>query len=364
MDNKTFDGILTHAVRMGASDVHMTVGDKIRCRVDGNLIPLPVEGWEKMTGEQVEAIASLVLGGDDPSKRLADLSEIDCSYGIEEVARFRVNIFKQRGEPTVVMRAIPHNIPSFDDLALPPVVKTIASVHRGFILVSGTAGSGKTTTQASMIDYINERRPVHIITLEEPIEFLHYPKKGSVSQRDVGIDTPNFHQGLRSAIREDPDVILIGEMRDPESIDIALTAAETGHLVISTVHSEDVTGTINRVISAFRKEEASVIRLRLAESLSAIISQRLLIRKGGRGRIPAVEILVNNEHISQCIMDEVRTRNIRGILEQQRTIYGCQTFEQHLIELLQADLVDMEAARAAASNLHDFDLKVSMLPAR
>jgi len=178
------------------------------------------------------------------------------------------------------------------------------------------------------------------------------------------MDTPDFHQGLRAALRQDPDVILIGEMRDPHSIDIALTAAETGHLVISTVHSEDATGTITRIISAFRKEEAGVIRLRMAEDLAAIISQRLLTRKVGRGRIPAVEVLVNNEHIRECIMDEMRTRSIREVLERQKTIYGCQTFEQHLIELLQADLVDIETARAAASNLHDFELKLSMLPAR
>jgi twitching motility protein PilT len=259
----------------------------------------------------------------------------------------------------IVMRVIPIEVPSFEDLKLPPVLKDIASHERGLILVTGVTGSGKSSTQASMIRYINQQTQKHIVTLENPIEFLHRDLKSSVTQRDIGTDTNDFVSGLRAALRQDPDVILIGEMRDKETIDTALKAAETGHLVISTLHTKNAVQTISRVIAVFQPSEQEMIRIRLAESLQAVISQRLLPLKGRPGRVAACEIMPVTGTIRDCIRDPARLDEIFELIEEGHSHYGSQTFDQHLMELVRSEQVEFEVAKAAANNPTDFDLKMN-----
>jgi twitching motility protein PilT len=264
----------------------------------------------------------------------------------------------------IVMRVIPFEIPTFEQLGLPQVLGDIAAQERGLVLVTGVTGSGKSSTQAAMIGHMNEHMRRHVVTLENPIEFLHRDVNCSITQRDVGIDTDSFRVGLRAALRQDPDVIQIGEMRDAETIDIALKAAETGHLVISTVHTRDAASTISRLVATFPPEEQPMARLRLAESLQAVVSQRLLPSKDGKGRVLAAEIMVVTGTIRDCIADPERVEEIREHIAEGRTTYGMQTFDQCLMELVQADRVDYEMAKAAATNPGDFELKLNMLSGR
>jgi twitching motility protein PilT len=264
----------------------------------------------------------------------------------------------------IVMRVIPIEIPTFEGLGLPPVLATIASNERGMVLVTGVTGSGKSSTQAAMLGHMNQTMRRHVVTLENPIEFLHRDVNCSITQRDVGIDTDSFRVGLRAALRQDPDVIQIGEMRDAETIDIALKAAETGHLVISTVHTRDAASTISRLVATFPSEEQPMARLRLAESLQAVVSQRLLPAKDGKGRALAAEVMVVTGTIRDCIADPARVEEIREHIAEGRTTYGMQTFDQCLMELVQADRVDFDVAKAAATNPGDFELKMNMLDGR
>ena len=352
MDASTVNKLLTYGVQNGASDIHFRPGDPPTYRVSGVL--RPIKG-DKLTAEHTRGAVLAVLTDPLIVSQVDKVQEYDTSYAIPGVARFRVNVYRQRGSLAMVLRVIPTEVPTLDSLALPPVVKAIASNERGMVLVTGATGSGKTTTLAAMVDHINRQDAVHILTIEDPIEFIHRNVRASISQREVGTDTENFAQALRSALRQDPDVILIGEMRDHETVDIALKAAETGHLVLATVHTTDAVKTINRLLSFYPGDEQNAVRGRLAESLKAIVSQRLLPRADGRGQALAMEIMVQTKTIQEYIIDPSRTTGIKDVIEKGRTTYGMQSFDQHLTVLYRQGLITIETARAAASNPADFE---------
>jgi twitching motility protein PilT len=355
------ENIIKAAVARGASDLHIKSGDVFRARINGQLIPFTKQ---RLTPDQTRAIATFLIPHERDRQRLDDITDYDCSWGLAGVGRFRVNILRQRGSFMIVMRVIPIEIPSFDALGLPASLKEIAGNERGLILVTGVTGSGKSSTQAAMIGFMNQTMRRHIVTLENPIEFLHRDVNSSITQREVGLDTDSFRVGLRAALRQDPDVILIGEMRDTESIDIALKSAETGHLVISTVHTRDAASTISRLVAVFPPDEQAIVRLRLSEQLQAVVSQRLLPRKDGKGRVLACEVMVVTGAIRDCIVDPARTEEIREHIAEGRTNYGMQTFDQCLMDLVQEDAVDFAVAKAAATNPSDFELKLNMLAGR
>lgn len=345
------------AVERGASDIHIKAGDYIRARVNGDLQTLT---QQKLTVDQVKGIALQLIPHESDRQDFERLLDYDCSWGIPGVGRFRVNIMKQRGSPMIVMRAIPIEIPTVEDLGLPGVINRIAATRRGMVLVTGITGSGKSSTMAAMINWMNRNRRLHIVTLENPIEFLHRDNMSSITQRDIGTDTDSFETGLRAVLRQDPDVILIGEMRDKVTIETSLKAAETGHLVISTLHTKNAVQTISRIIAVFDPNEQEMIRVRLSESIQAVISQRLVQRKDG-GRVAAMEIMPVTSTIRDCIRDPDRMEDISDLIEEGKEHYGSQTFDQHLMELVRSDTVDFEVAKAAANNPADFDLKMNML---
>ncbi len=345
--------IIKAAVEHGASDLHIKAGDVFRARIDGKLVPLT---RQVLTPEQTRAIAMRLLSTDDERQRIDELRDHDCSWSVPGLGRFRVNIMRQRTSFMIVMRVIPVIIPSFEQLALPPVLAQIAEAERGMVLVTGVTGSGKTSTIAAILGFMNEKMSKHIVTLENPIEYLHRDVNCSITQREIGVDTDSFKMGLRAALRQDPDVIVIGEMRDAETVDTAMKASETGHLLISTLHTPDAQSTINRVIAMFPPEEQGIARIRLAESLHAVISQRLLPRADGNGRVVAAEIMIVTPLIRDLIMDENRTSEIRDAITEGRVSYGMQTFDQHLTDLVSAELVTFDVAKAAATHPSDFDL--------
>ncbi len=351
------DTIIRAAVQRGASDLHIKPGDVFRARINGQLVPLTKQ---RLTPEQTRQIALQLIPNDKDRQRIDEMQDYDCSWGLPGVGRFRVNILRQRASLMIVMRVIPIEIPTFEQLGLPPVLQRIAEHERGLVLVTGVTGSGKSSTQAAMLGHMNQHMRRHIVTLENPIEFLHRDLNSSITQREIGVDTESFRHGLRAALRQDPDVILIGEMRDTESIDIALKSAETGHMVVSTVHTRDTTATISRLVAVFPAEEQQIVRIRLAEQLQAIVSQRLLPRKDGKGRVLAAEIMVVTGTIRDCILDPEKMSEIPDLIAEGRTTYGSQTFDQHLMELVRTDQVDFQVAKAAASNPSDFDLKMNM----
>ena len=355
------ENIIKAAVARGASDLHIKSGDVFRARINGQLIPFTKQ---RLTPDQTRSIAAFLVPHERDRARLDDITDYDCSWGLPGVGRFRVNILRQRGSFMVVMRVIPIEIPTFEQLGLPPLLADVAAQERGLVLVTGVTGSGKSSTQASMLGYMNQNMRRHIVTLENPIEFLHRDINCSITQREIGVDTDDFRHGLRAALRQDPDVILIGEMRDTESIDIALKSAETGHLVISTVHTRDAASTISRLVAVFPPEEQAIVRLRLAEQLQGVISQRLLPRKDGKGRVLAAEVMVVTGTIRDCIADPVRLEEIREHIAEGRVTYGMQTFDQCLMELVQKDEVEYEVAKAAATNPSDFELKMNTLSSR
>jgi twitching motility protein PilT len=287
--------------------------------------------------------------------------DYDCSWSAPGVGRFRVNILRQRGSLMVVLRVIPIEIPNFEALRLPPILETIAHSERGMVLVTGVTGSGKSSTLAAMVGHINQTRKKHILTLENPIEFLHRDVMSSITQREVGTDTDSFDTGLRAALREDPDVILIGEMRDTSTIDTAMKAAETGHLVLSTLHTMNAVQTISRIIAVFPPHEQEMVRVRLSENLVAVVSQRLLPRKGGPGRVVAAEIMIVTSTIRDAILDHEKVFEIPDFMAEGHDQYGSQTFDQHLMKLVHDDMVSFEVARAAATNPGDFELKMRTL---
>lgn len=348
--------ILKAAIQQGASDLHIKAGDVVRARIRGELMPLTKQ---QLPPEQTRRIAQGFLPDWDREK-IDQIRDYDCSWGVPGLGRFRVNIMRQRGTFSVILRVIPFQIPTLEELKLPSVLSRISEADRGLVLVTGVTGSGKSTTLAAMIGHINQHRRRHVITLEDPIEFLHRDVNSSITQREVGTDTDSFATGLRASLREDPDVILVGEMRDPETIDIALKAAETGHLVFSTLHTQNAVQTISRTIAVFPPEEQSMVRVRLSETLVGVVSQRLLPRQPS-GRVAAVEVMVVTPTIQDAILDPAKTAGIYDLIAEGRETYGSQTFDQHLMDLVASDTVDFAVAKAAANNPSDFELKLRTL---
>ena len=348
--------ILAVAVKGRASDTHLKVGLPPVFRVDGSLVPM--KDAQRLTPEVIANMADVVMNPTQKEK-FKQTNEIDLAYGVPGLGRFRVNIFQQRGTIGMVLRVIPMKIMSVKELNLPPVIEKLANEQRGLILVTGTTGSGKSTTLAAMIDLINSTKTTHIMTIEDPIEFLHRDKKSVVNQREVGFDTFSFASALKSALRQDPDIILVGEMRDMETIEIAITAAETGHLVLSTLHTIDATETINRIVSTFPPHQQQQMRLQLAGVIKGIVSQRLVPGADGKGRVPAVEVLVSTARIRECIEDKDKTKQIRDAITAGQVSYGMQTFDQSLMGHLKAGRITYEEALKWASNPDDFALKVS-----
>jgi len=347
--------LLKIAVDSDASDLHLKVGSYPMLRVRGMLVPAVAD--QRLTHEDMVAMAATVLPTTH-RERFKENHEIDLAYSVSGLGRFRCNAFQQRGTIGMSFRVIPMKAATIDDLALPPVLKTIAAEERGLILVTGTTGSGKSTTLAGMIDEINSTRSAHIITIEDPIEYLHRDQKSIVNQREVGVDTNSFGHALRGALRQDPDVILVGEMRDFETIETALLAAETGHLVLSTLHTLDATETINRIIAVFPPHYQKQVRTQLASVLRAVISMRLMPRIDGKGRVPAVEVLITTAFIRDCIMDKEKTHLIPGAIAQGTSQYGMQTFDQSIFNLFEQGHVSYEEALRWASNVDEFKLKV------
>jgi twitching motility protein PilT len=348
--------ILTVAIKGGASDIHLKAGLPPMFRVDGSLVPL--KDAQRLAPEEVARMAASIMSNLQKEK-FKDENEIDLAYGVPGLGRFRVNVFQQRGSIGIVFRVIPFKILTIEQLNLPRVLEKIAGEERGLILVTGTTGSGKSTTLAALIDHINTNRTVHILTIEDPIEFLIRDKRSVVNQREVGVDTKSFARALRSALREDPDVILVGEMRDLETIEIAMTAAETGHLVMSTLHTLDAPETITRVVAAFPPYQQKQVRLQLGSILKAVISQRLVPRADGRGRVAAVEILRSTARTRELIEDKDRTKELHDAITQGTTSYGMQTFDQSLMSLLTSNLITYEEAMRQATNPDDFALRVA-----
>jgi twitching motility protein PilT len=303
-------------------------------------------------------MAAQILTNKRQKQEFVENSEVDTAYSLPGIGRFRCNIFRQRGSIGIVLRAIPIGILSIRDLGLPPVLEELSLEPRGLILVTGITGSGKSTTLAAMIEHINAHIDAHIITIEDPIEFLHRDKRSLVNQREVGSDTQGFHKALRSALRQDPDVILVGEMRDQETMATAITAAQTGHLVMSTLHTSDAMGTINRILSLFPPHQNQQVRLELAEVLKGIVSMRLVRKADGKGRVPAVEVLIITEIIRECIVDPTKTFKIPDLIAAGASQYGMQTFDQALMKLLQDGLISYDEALLQSTKPSDFALKV------
>ena len=341
------------AVRAGASDVHMKVGLPPVFRVHGDL--RPVNEFPVVTQEALGLTAWDIMNPIQ-RERFKTTNDCDLAWTVLGVGRFRVNVFRQQGKIGMVLRTIPSTVRSIEELSLPPVLRKLALLHRGMILVTGATGSGKSTTLAAMIEEVNRNLPHHILTIEDPVEFLFQDKKAVVNQREVGVDSANFHHALRAALRQDPDVILIGELRDKETVDIALAAAETGHLVLGTLHTIDAIETINRVLGFYEPHAQQQVRLRLAASLRGVLSQRLVAAVGG-GRAAAIEVMVNTAAVYECMIDEKRTREIRDLIRSGRAQYGSQSFDQHLYDLAQAGRIRPEDAMKAANNPDELQLR-------
>ena len=346
--------ILKVALKGGASDIHIKAGLPPMFRLDGALVPL--KNSERLTQEDVQVMSSQIMNPVQ-KQRFEETREVDLAYGIAGLGRFRVNCFQQRGSLGIVFRVIPFGVKTLEQLYLPKIVSSIAMEHRGLVLVTGTTGSGKSTTLAAMIEHINANRTCHIMTIEDPIEFLIRDRRSIINQREIGVDTLSFASALRAALRQDPDVILVGEMRDFETIETAITAAETGHLVMSTLHTLDATETINRIISVFPPYQQKQVRLQLSAILKAVISQRLVPRADGKGRVPALEVLVSTSRIRECIADKERTKEMHDAISKGFTTYGMQTFDQSLMSLVKRELISYEEALNHVSNPDDFALR-------
>ena len=351
----TLQSLLTLAVEKGASDLHLKVGAKPYVRVAGLLMPL-FEELPTLSNGDLEYLLKPHLNNTlwESFLRRGDL---DFSFGLPQIGRFRVNLSKQRDTLRVVIRHIPDNVPDLSKLHLPPSMQNILKITRGMVLITGATGSGKSTTVASLINELNREKSVHILTIEDPIEFLIPDQKGFITQRELGVDARSFAKALRSGLRQDPDIIFVGEMRDRETIETALLAAETGHLVFSTLHTLDATETIHRIISMFEPQQQFTVRLQLASVLKGIVSQRMCRRKGG-SYVPAVEILLNNARVRQMIENPEKTGDIPSAIAEGTDTYGMQSFDQSLTELLMQDLITMEEAVAQASNPDDFKVRI------
>jgi twitching motility protein PilT len=347
--------LLKIAVDNTASDLHLKVGSYPMMRVRGTLVPATEE--RRLDHEDVVSMSAAVMSTSQRQK-FKDAQEVDLAYSVPGLGRFRCNVFQQRGTVGLVLRVIPMSIRTIEELGLPSVLHKVGDEERGLILVTGTTGSGKSTTLAAMIDHINRTRSAHVMTVEDPIEFLHRDYRCIINQREVSVDTRSFAQALRSALRQDPDVILVGEMRDFETIETGLLAAETGHLVLSTLHTLDAAETINRIIAVFPPHQQKQVRLQLASVLKAVISQRLIPSVDGQTRAPAVEVMISTPFIRDCIVDKEKTHLIPGAIAAGTSQYGMQSFDQSIFGLFKAGRVSYEEALRWASNLDEFKLKV------
>jgi len=348
--------LLKIAVERGASDLHLKVGSYPMLRLRGALTPATED--HRLDHEEMMAFAAAVLPT-GMREKFKDNHEVDLAYSVAGLGRFRCNTFQQRGTIGMIFRVIPMRVQTIDQLLLPEVLKKVAAEERGLVLVTGTTGSGKSTTLAAMLDEINATRTTHIMTVEDPIEYLHRDKMSIISQREIGVDTTSFSQALRSALRQDPDVILVGEMRDFETIETALLAAETGHLVFSTLHTVDATETINRIVAVFPPHHQQQIRIQLAGVLKAVVSQRLIPRADGAGRAPAVEVMITTSYIKDAILDKDKTKLIPGAIAQGTSQYGMQTFDQSIYRLYEKSIITAEEALRWASNVDEFKLRMA-----
>ena len=350
------DDLLRMAMSFGSSDLHLRAGSTPVIRVNGELKPL--SGATKLNQDETLEMAFSMMSNRQ-KQHFKEVYEVDIGYGVSGLGRFRVNIFQQRNSIGIVARVISDDIRNFDQLGLPPVLNTIADENRGLILVTGTTGSGKSTTLAAVVDRINEQRNCHIVTIEDPIEFLHKDKESFITQREVDVDTRSFAEALRGSLRQDPDVILVGEMRDLETIETALVAAETGHLVLSTLHTLDAQETLTRIISAFPPYQQKSVRIQLAGLLKAVVSQRLMKSVKTGARVPAVEVLISTPLIRDYILHEEKTASIRDVISAGTSQYGMQTFDQSLFYLYQSGLVSLEEALRGATNPDEFRLRLA-----
>jgi twitching motility protein PilT len=350
------DDLLRNVTAHGASDLHIKAGSFPFMRLGGEL--RPVVDSVRLTQEDTLDMAFSMMSNRQ-KQRFKEVNEADIAYGIPGVGRFRANVFQQRGTVSIVLRVIPDQVRTSSELGLPPVIEKIMDERRGLILVTGATGSGKSTTLAAMIDRINGTRSGHIVTIEDPIEFLHRDKRSFISQREVDVDTRSFAEALRGALRQDPDVILVGEMRDYETIETALAAAETGHLVLSTLHTLDATETITRIVSSVPAHQQKSVRIQLAGILKAVVSMRLVRAARGAGRVPAIEIMIATGLIRDCIINEEKTSQIREAIAAGSTQYGMQTFDQSLFNLYQSGLITLEEALRHASNADEFRMRIS-----
>jgi twitching motility protein PilT len=350
------DELLAQAAQAGASDVHLKAGNFPCFRVNGDLKPLT--HLPRVTSEETHAIAQSMMT-ERQNAKFQELRELDLAYRVKGIGRFRVNIFHEMGVVGLALRFIPNAIRTLEELHLPPVARRLCEERRGMVLVTGAAGTGKSTTLAAMIDAVNSSRAGHIITIEDPIEYFHTDKMAFVRQREVGVDTPSFEAALRSALRQDPDVILVGEMRDMDTMRTAIVAAETGHMVYSTLHTLDAQETVQRIIAVFPAAEQKQIRLQLASTLKGVISQRLLRRADGHGRVPAAEVLLSTEFIRDCIITPEKTSMIREILASGTSQYGMQTFDQSLYDLYSQGLIALDEACRWASSPDELKLRVA-----
>jgi len=350
------DELLRVATSNGASDLHLKAGAFPVMRVGGELHT--IDDAPRLKPEDTLDMAFAIMSNRQ-KQRFKEASEVDIAYGVSGLGRFRANIFQQRGSVSIVLRVIPDNPKDISELGLPRVINRIADEQRGLILVTGATGSGKSTTLAAMLDRINSTRSGHIVTIEDPIEFLHSDKKAFISQREVDVDTRTFAEALRGALRQDPDVILVGEMRDHETIETALTAAETGHLVLSTLHTLDATETVTRIVSSFPSHQQKSVRIQVAGILRAVISMRLVRAARGPGRVPAVEVMVSTGLIRDYIINEEKSAMIREAIAAGTSQYGMQTFDQSLFHLFQSGLISIEEALRNASNADEFRMRVS-----
>jgi twitching motility protein PilT len=354
-----FNNVLKMMYEKEASDLHISVGSGFRIRILGALVQAP--DTAPLTPNEIASITGgILLSGRKCTKEnmvsyVEAITDYDCSYSVPGLGRYRVNISSQRGSLALVLRHIPLALPTIEGLGLPPVLKDIAMAERGLVLVTGITGSGKSTTLAAMINLLNQTRQGKVVTIEDPIEFMYRDDRCSIVQRECGSDTESFGKALRAALRQDPDIILVGEMRDRETIDIAIKAAETGHLVLSTVHTTDAPKTISRILSVFDPTEQVAMRLRLSETLQATISQRLLPRADGNGRVAACEIMRQTQTIQECIAESSKTFMIKEYIEKGREFYKMQTFDQHLTDLYRAEAITLEVAKSAATSPADFE---------
>lgn len=350
----SFKQMMQEMLNQRASDLHLRVGIRPMLRVDGSLTAIDDQ---ILVHADIDKILSQILN-DEQKERFNIKREMDLALSISKMGRFRINLYKQRGTIGIAIRQVNTKVPGFEELNLPDVVKDIASNKRGLVIVTGTTGSGKSTTLASIVEYINSTRSENVLTIEDPIEYIYRDKKSIISQREVGGDTDNFSSALRHAFRQDPDIILVGEIRDVDTMNIALTAADTGHLVLTTLHTLNAVETISRIISFFPPHQHQQIRLLLAGTLKAIVCQRLLPRCDGPGRVPAVEALVSTASIREAVVDPEKTITILDLIESGSTQYGMQSFDQSIMKLYRSGFISYEEAMVQCSNPDDFDLRV------